>query len=509
MKTDRIIHQNSDGTSVIKETVVAVTKAEEVMCSMQTTVTAIHASAVSSYQTQLTNNQTTSALSLHDRVQYVEGRLKDTDSPFSDQTLWESLQAMSLQQCMEKEEGFLVHSLSSDPKSLAEVLTHLPPTSALAEMVRKVQEDVEVYIPYQVYSEAMNSPLVEEAVLRKGRSLHEGRLRHHLEDPVVQKREKQRLKRLHRDRVVDFGDRYMGVDFGDMDLQETHRRELASAKVATQLGLLDWRADRDLRFREDADESKEARMNTAVVLYDQFQDCLDSGRVMAEAWLEAWKPKICEHYLILQLLMGKAPPPEILVQSEVMEVIPCKELVESSFFQLDYAFHQSRLHTENVGDFSVLIPGTRRISSVVVEMSLLSRDWTPIFQRVVHSEVQRYKNDPAWAIMTPENLILRHLSRASQGTTESLDKLLAGRYADDGKTQAQLLEMVERVYVNHDPLVANQTENVHFARLSNLLPAGYRRQLDQGAQSQQKRLPPDLIKLMEARSGSGRQTTHS
>jgi hypothetical protein len=529
-KIDRVIHHNADGTSVTTETVVATTNASEVITSFQTTIKAIHTTAVSTYHARLSSKYATVGAD-HDRVRYLTELLQKHPSPFHAETMYASLQSMTMWELAEKEEAFILRALmDKDARTLDQVLANLPQTSALAELLTTVKRDVDVYLPYQVYRDALKSEAVEKAVHDEGRRVYQERLRKHLEDPVVQAREELRQLR-YRSGMIDFGDRFINEhEFEDLEAQEKLQRKLASKCVADQLGFKNWNSERCLRFDSIKDEHQEKRMEESVSIYDQFNDFGDDlDRVMQQIWEEVLKPRVCEHYLILQLLVGKPMPPPITIYPESVEHTTHRRVKATSFFFSNYYKYWNTNEEDEVAHFTLCMPGSFQIQGICVQMSLLHNGWNGPFQEMLKTEVDRYQADPAWAKVTPENLILRHLAQgvcvcvcvcaferhpptmkdthththtythtytATPDVTKSIDRLLTGCYADDGKTQQQMLAMVDSVYVNHDPGVASPLECLQFSRLTSYLPASYKQRLNQ---TQAVAMPPGLVNRIQNR----------
>ncbi len=503
-KIDRVIHHNADGTSITKETVMATTKAEEVITTIQTTIRVIHMTAVTAYRSQLSTKYAKDCLFMHDRVQYLTKLLQSEQSPFANEKLYTSIQSMTLWDLVEREGEFLLLALmNKDARTMDEVLANIPTTSALAEMIRTVKRDVDIYLPYQVFRDAMSSEDVEEEVRNEGRRVFAARLGKHLDDPKVRFRENVRAERRRRG-IFDFGDRFVNMhEIEDLEAQEKLQRKLASKCVADQLGMKGWTADRSLKFDTVKQEHEEQRMESSVSIYDQFNDCcIDDynsiDRTMFEIWEQVLKPRVLEHYLIMQLMMGAPLPPDISIHPESVEHTTHRQVKGTSFFFANYYKYWNSSEPDEVAHFTVFMPRSWRIGDVCVQMAVLHKGWSGPFQQMVTHEASRYQADPGWAKVTPENLILRHLAQASPGVTESIDKLLAGRYADDGKTQQQLLDMVGKVYVDHDPKVASPSECLHFSHLAGLLPTSYKLRLDK-----EKRLDlsQDMLSLQQMRNG--------
>lgn len=491
-KTDRIIHRNLDGTSITKETVTAITKAEEVICSMTNTVKEIHSSSVQFYQQSITEKYK-HALSNHDRIKYVTSKLKATDSPFDyrQETLFDSLQSMTLPELLEQEEQFLRRALEG-VSTLQEVTTLVPIHSALREMIVHVQKDYDLYMPYTEYSNVSTSDEVEEQVFLKGRLLQQERIREHFDNPEVHSTELKRHFLFVDHSMIWFGDRRMPTlqqMYTDMKKQEDTREEISTKHVQTLLDDPSWRPTKTIA------SSEEPRMKRALDLYDHMNEAIYAKCVFEQgsAW-DAWKSKICEHYLLLKLLIGDTPEDVKMFPQSIRKGITCRELMDSSFFDLDFAFYNGR-RTEDVGEISITMEDSREITGVCIEMPLLLQKLQPVCDALVATEIRRFKQDPAWALVTPDNLIKRHLGSADSNITESIDKLLSGTYPEDGMTQKRLLDMVETVYMNHGQ-DGNPYNNSHYSRLADMLPASHKQRLDN---SKSQNLPHEMLQLMNSR----------
>ena len=491
-KTDRVIHKNLDGTSITKETVTAVTKAEEVICSMTNAVKEIHSSSVQFYQKSITEKYK-HALSNHDRIKYVTSKLKAIDSPFDyrQETLFYSLQSMTLPELLEQEEQFLRRALAG-VSTLQDVLPLVPIHSALHEMIVHVKKDYDLYMPYTEYSVVSTSDEVEEQVFRKGRLLQQERIREHFDNPEVHATELKRHFLLADHSVIWFGERRMPTlqqMFTDMKKQEDTREEISTKHVQSLLEDPSWHPTQTIS------PSEEPRMKTALELYDHMNEAIYTNCVFEQgsAW-DAWKSKICEHYLLLKLLIGDTPEDVNLSPQSIRRGVSHRELMDSSFFELDFAFYNCR-RTEDVGELSVIMEDSREITGVCIEMPLLLQKLQPVCDALVATEIRRFQHDPAWALVTPDNLIKRHLGSADSNITESIDKLLSGTYPEDGMTQQRLLDMVETVYMNHGQ-DGNPYTNAHYSRLADMLPAHYKQLLDN---NKSQNLPHDMLQLMNSR----------
>jgi hypothetical protein len=491
-KTDRIIHRNLDGTSITKETVTAVTKAEEVICSMTNTVKEIHSSSVQFYQQSITEKYK-NALSNHDRIKYVTSKLKATDSPFDyrQETLFDSLQSMTLPELLEQEEQFLRRALES-VSTLQDVLPLVPIHSALREMIVHVQKDYDLYMPYTEYSNVSTSDEVEEQVFRKGRLLQQERIREHFDNPEVHATELKRHFLFVDHSMIWFGERRMPTlqqMYTDMKKQEDTREEISTKHVQSLLDDPSWRPTQTIS------PSEEPRMKTALDLYDHMNDAIYTNCVFEQgsAW-DAWKSKICEHYLLLKLLIGDTPEDVKMFPQSIRRGVSHRELMDSSFFELDFAFYNGR-RTEDVGELSITMENSREITGVCIEMPLLLQKLQPVCDALVAAEIRRFKQDPAWSLVTPDNLIKRHLGSADSNITESIDKLLSGTYPEDGMTQKRLLDMVETVYMNHGQ-DGNPYNNAHYSRLADMLPASHKQRLDN---NKSQNLPREMLQLMNSR----------
>jgi len=493
--TSRTILKNADGTTTTKEFVRTTTKAEEVISSMTNAVKEIHSSSVQCYQ-QAIKNKYKCGLSNYDRVKQVVSKLNVTRSPFrQEETLFESLRRMTLPEMVEQEETFLRQAFKSLPQftRIEKVLPHISQYSALHEMITNVQNDYDVYMPYKEYFNFSTSDAVEKKVQDEVRLDQQKRICEYFDDPDVREKELKR-QRLFVDKFILWGgERRLPTwkdMYTDMNKQEFLRNKISTDHVRNLL-----EKPKNWILKTDFSTSKEARMTISLQLYDDMNDAIHTNNVFSQggAW-DDWKSKICEHYLLLKLLIGNVPAEVKINPKGIRKNVPFRHLLDGSFFDLDYAFFNGR-RTEDIGELSIIMENSCEILNVCIEMTLLDQKIQPICEALTTSEILRFKNDPVWALVTPDNLIKRHLSSADSNITESIDKLLNGNYPGDGLTQKRLLDMVETAYMNYGQ-DGNPYNDVYYQRLANMLPATYKQRLDN---NKSQRLPPDLSQLMDAR----------
>jgi hypothetical protein len=467
--TQRVIEKKNDGTSITTETENTFTKAEEIVVTMTKRVEEIHQVAVEQYAINK-KKEYSNGLSQHNRVLFVKEKLKNTQSPFLDaETLLESIQRMTIPMLLEAERKFFQDALLQHRTDL-----QLPPQSAIHELLKTVKLDFDLYMPFQLYSTHSVCVEVEDKVDTLGNWLHQPEIfKHHQRS---QKNEKLREEKLSNG-IVWFGNMYIPsqkMQLHVMKEQEKLRDKLASEYVAKNINQPGWKF---VPFK------KQARMERAVELYDSFEDSRATASVFESGgvWSD-FQGYLCAYYITMKLLVGSpgSALKDIEHRPTRIQTMSRDALSSHSFFSLNSAFFAGR-ENEDLGFIDVTVPGIPVITNVALEMVLLHKmEYMHIFDALLAKDVEKYSHDPVWKLVTPENMIHRGLSCASSDATEKIDKLLAGRYKEDGLVQNELLDIVEKAYISAGS-----------ARLASFLPTTRKAQLDQ--QISRSRAFPELL----------------
>lgn len=328
------------------------------------------------------------------RQRYVEKILLDTESPYNaSETLLDSLKTFSVSELMKLEEGFLKDRIRK--KSLKYLLETLPKTSAIYTVLFKMNEDVDIFFPYQVYQQEAFTEEIEDKI-------------------------KEALP-------------------SNMAETEQLREVFTNELVGKALQEPNWTKKNNLKFSEKKHKWDKKRMEHSIYMYELVEQDLLSSKMFDDnvglSW-ELLQSQLLKHFITMKVLIGSSCDLKTLKMNCLStELQSWRDVKHGSYFDMDVDYIDYKFHQTGLFMSTLQVVLNRNIVKFSMEIPLLKMGWEHAFESTIQLDQDTYKKHPDWTLVTPENLMLRAKFQSSSSDTKKMDHVL--KYA---KNHSELLQ---------------------------------------------------------------------